>query len=209
MKRLIRLLPIAVVVTASVSCGSVVRDGSAPVYLVIDILQGIKGGSTAGTPATNLASDVITNVITPAPCSATSPCPTVFLDNGSVTLRAPLKDVVTQTTPAAPTSNNEVTITRFHVEYIRADGRNVPGVDVPYAFDGGVTGTIPAGGTLTLGFVLVRNSAKQESPLIQLRTDPLVLTTIAKVTFYGTDRVGHDISVTGLIQIDFANFGDS
>jgi len=28
------------------------------------------------------------------------------------------------------------------------------------------------------------------------------------VTFYGTDRVGNDISVTGSIQVDFGNFGD-
>jgi hypothetical protein len=209
MKRLIRLVAIAVVVTASVSCGSVVRDGRAPVYLVIDALQGIRGGGAAGPPSSTLTSDVITNVTTPAPCSAASPCATIFGDNGTVTLRAPLKDVVTQTTPSAPTSNNEVTVTRYHIEYTRTDGRNTPGVDVPYAFDGAATGTITAGGTLSLGFVLVRNTAKQESPLIQLRSDALIITTIAKVTFYGTDRVGHDVSVTGLIQIDFGNFGDT
>ncbi len=209
MKRLIRLFAIAAVVAASVSCGSAVRDSRSPVYLVIDALQGIRGGATSGTPSSTLVSDVITNVITPAPCSATSPCPTIFGDNGTVTLRAPLKDVVTPTNPSGPTTNNEVTVTRYHVEYMRTDGRNTPGVDVPYAFDGASTGTIQAGGSLALGFVLVRNSAKQESPLIQLRSDPLILTMIAKVTFYGTDRVGHDVTVTGQIQIDFGNFGDS
>jgi hypothetical protein len=208
MKRMIRLFPIAVAVAASVSCGSVVRDGRAPVYLVIDQLQGIRGAASAGTPSSTLVSDVITNIVTPAPCTAEAPCPTIFGDNGSVTLRAPLKDVVSTTTPAAPTTNNEVTVTRYHVEYIRTDGRNTPGVDVPYAFDGAATGTIPAGGTMSLGFVLVRNSAKQESPLIQLRNNPLIITAIAKVTFYGTDRVGHDVNVTGQIQIDFGNFGD-
>jgi hypothetical protein len=209
MKRLIRPFAIAVVVAASVSCGSVVRDGRAPVYLVIDQLQGIRGATSAGTPSSTLISDVITNVSTPAPCTATAPCPTIFGDNGSVTLRAPLKDVVSTTTPSAPTTNNEVTVTSYHIEYIRSDGRNTPGVDVPYAFEGAATGTIPAGGTLTVGFELVRISAKQESPLIQLRNNPLFLTMIAKVTFYGTDRVGHDVTVTGQIQIDFGNFGDS
>lgn len=209
MKRLTRMFAIAVAVFASVSCGSVVRDGRAPVYLVIDQLQGIRGAASVGTPSSTLTSDVITNVSTPAPCTATAPCPTIFGDNGSVTLRAPLKDVVSVTTPAAPTTNNEVTVTRYHIEYIRTDGRNTPGVDVPYGFDGAATGTIPAGGTLTLGFVLVRNTAKSESPLVQLRGNPLIITTIAKVTFYGTDRVGHDVTVTGQIQIDFGNFGDS
>jgi hypothetical protein len=28
------------------------------------------------------------------------------------------------------------------------------------------------------------------------------------VTFYGKDRVGNDVSVTGQIQINFGNFGD-
>jgi hypothetical protein len=209
MQRLIGTFSLAAVVAATTSCGSVVRDGRAPVYLVIDLLQGIRGAATPGTPGGTLVSDVITNVISPAPCSPTSPCPTIFGDNGSVILRAPLKDVATATTPAAPTTNNEVTITRYHVEYMRTDGRNTPGVDVPYAFDGAVTGTVPAGGSLTLNFVLVRNSAKMESPLVQLQfSSPLILTTIGKVTFYGKDRVGHDISVTGMIQIDFGNFGD-
>jgi len=79
---------------------------------------------------------------------------------------------------------------------------------VPYSFDGAATGTIPAGGSLTLGFDLVRNVAKQESPLAQLRTSPNIITSIALVTFYGRDRVGNNVSVTGQIQIDFGNFGD-
>jgi hypothetical protein len=50
--------------------------------------------------------------------------------------------------------------------------------------------------------------AKQEAPLAQLRTSPNIITTIAKVTFFGVDRTGNAISVTGQIQIDFGNFGD-
>lgn len=207
MRNATRLIGLAALVAGTVSCGDVVRQGSSPVFLVIDQLQGIKGGVTAGTPAGFLTSDVITNVTTPDPCTTTSPCPTVFDDSGSATLRAPLKDPGA-TTPLTPTTNNEVTINRLHIEYVRADGRNTPGVDVPYAFDGAVTGTIGAGGSRTFDFELVRSAAKQESPLIQLRTNPTVLTVIAKVTFYGADRVGNAVSVTGQIQINFANFGD-
>jgi hypothetical protein len=99
-----------------------------------------------------------------------------------------------------------VTITRYHVYYARADGRNMPGVDVPYPFDGGVTGTIPIGTALTLGFELVRIVAKQEPPLAALASTTNVLTTIAYVTFYGQDLVGNAISATGTIQIDFGTF---
>jgi hypothetical protein len=209
MRNATRLLLLAALVAASVSCGDVVRQGSSPVYLVIDLLQAIRGGPTAGTPSSTLTSDVITNVTTPAASCGPPllPCPTIFGDSGTVTLRAPLKDIG-GTTTLAPTTNNEVTINRVRVEYTRADGRNTQGIDVPFAFDGAVTGTIPASGSLTLGFELVRNVAKQESPLAQLRTSPNIISSIAKVTFYGVDRTGNAVSVIGQIQIEFGNFGD-
>lgn len=207
MRNATRLLGLAVLVAANVSCGDVVRQGSSPVFLVIDLLQGIRGGPAAGTPSGTLISDVITNVTTPAPCTPATPCPTIFGDSGRATLRAPLKNIGATTT-LAPTTNNEVTINRIRVEYTRADGRNTQGVDVPFAFEGAVTGTIAAGGTLTLGFELVRNVAKQEAPLAQLKTSSNIISSIAKVTFFGVDRVGHALSVTGQIQIEFGNFGD-
>ena len=109
----------------------------------------------------------------------------------------------------SPTTNNSVTITGYHVEYRRTDGRNTPGVDVPFGFDGAVTGLVIPGGTATsIGFVLVRNAAKEESPLLQLRTSPDSLSTIADVTFYGRDVVGNELSATGSILITFADFGD-
>jgi len=199
------LFVLAAIVAASVSCGDAVRDGSSPAYLVIDLLQGSRGGPQAGSPSGTLSSDVITNVTTPAPCTVDTPCPTIFSDTGTVTLKLAPRNIATTT---GPTTNNEITINRVHVEYVRADGRNVPGVDVPYAFDGAITGTVPFSGTITLGFELVRSAAKSESPLVQLRTSSNILTVIARVTFYGQDRTGNAASVTGQIQIDFANFGD-
>jgi hypothetical protein len=207
MRKVIHLAGLALVAAGVTSCGDVVRDGSSPVYLVIDTLAASRGGSSNPAATTNLLSDVITNAVTPPPCSSASPCPTVFDDVGTVTLRAPLKDVG-GSTALVPTTNNEVTITRFTVEYVRADGRNVPGVDVPFPIDGAVTGTIPAGGTLSVGFEIVRHTAKQEAPLAELRTSPNVIVTNAKVTFYGRDRTGNNVSVSGQIQINFANFGD-
>jgi hypothetical protein len=207
MRNAIRLIGLAAMIAASVSCGDVVRQGSAPVFLVVDLLQGIRGGPQTGTAANPLISDVITNLTTPAPCTPDTPCPTIFGDSGTATLRAPLKDIGA-TAALTPTTNNEVTITRIHVEYIRADGRNTPGVDVPFGFDSAVTGTILGGGTLTLGFELVRNVAKQESPLAQLRTSSNFISAIAKITFYGVDRVGNGIQTTGQLQIEFGNFGD-
>lgn len=203
-----RLIGLAALVIATGSCGDVVRQGRSPVYLVIATLQGAQGNHPTAL-GSNVLSDVLTIVTTGGVCSQANPCPTIFNDVGSVTLRLEMKNIGTAANPTTPTTNNEVTITRYRVTYRRADGRNTPGVDVPFAFDGAATGTVPASGTLTIGFELVRNVAKQEAPLAQLVTNGSIITTIADVTFYGKDEVGNDISVTGSIQVDFGNFGDS
>jgi len=205
--RIINRILATVAALAAASCGDVVRSGRAPVFLVIDSLSGARGSAPDKMTST-LSSDVITNVTTPAPCTTDSPCPTIFGDPGQVVLRLSPKDIGSTVAPTTPSSNNEVTISRVHVQYRRTDGRNIQGVDVPYAFDSATTGTVPATGQATLGFVLVRNTAKQESPLAQLNTNGIIISTIADVTFFGRDQVGNDISVTGSISVEFGNFGD-
>jgi hypothetical protein len=207
MRLINRILMTVVVAAAATSCGDVVRSGRAPVFLVIDSLTGAKGNDVQ-TFSSVLSSDVITLVTTPAPCAPDHPCPTIFADAGRAVLRLSQKDIGPPGPATAPSSNNEVTITRVHVKYRRADGRNIQGVDVPWEFDGASTATVPASGTATVGFMLVRATAKVESPLIQLQSNGSIVTTIAEVTLYGRDQVGNDISVTGSIEIDFANWGD-
>jgi hypothetical protein len=204
MRTVTRLVLIAAATLSSVSCGDVVRQGRAPVFLVVDSMLGSRGGSQSAPFTNPLLSDVLTLVRSPAPCTAASPCASIFNDSGQVALRVVPKDV----TGVAPTTNSDVTITRYRVVYRRADGRNTPGVDVPYAFDGAVTATVKAGGTALLSFELVRHVAKQESPLVQLIDNEQVITTLAEVTFFGSDLVGNAISATGTIQIDFGNFGE-
>jgi hypothetical protein len=77
---------------------------------------------------------------------------------------------------------------------------------VPYGFDGAVTVTIA--GATTFGFQLVRVVAKEETPLMQLRNSRSVITAIARVTFFGHDQAGNEVTATGSIQIDFGNYGD-
>lgn len=211
MRHFTKIAVLLTVAASTVSCGDVVRQGRAPVYLIIDSLtasSGANASSSAGNGSSFLLSDVLGSRTTPAPCTTTDPCPTVFNDNGSVTLRLALKDLGSTASPTAATANNEVTINRYRVTYRRADGRNTQGRDVPYAFDGAATGTVPRSGNLTIGFELVRHAAKGESPLVELVYNSSVITTIADVTFYGRDQVGNEVVVTGSIQIDFGNFGD-
>jgi hypothetical protein len=208
MRHFKQLAGILALATAGVSCGDVVREGKSPVFVVIDSLQGIRGAATLGQPSGTLTSDVVTLVTSPAPCSTTAPCPTVFNDQGRVQLRLVPKDIGTPANPTTPSLNNEVTVYRYRVRYIRADGRNTQGVDVPYGFDGAVTATVPSTGTVQVGFELVRHIAKEEAPLVQLATSSTIISTIAEITFYGRDRVGNEVSVTGSITVDFGNFGD-
>ena len=204
MRLLGRFSLLAALVAATVSCGDVVRQGRSPMALVVDSLQGVAGKvGGAGTPAGTLLSDVQALIKTPDPCTATNPCPTVFDDSGTMALRLVAKDV-----SVGPTANNQVTITRYHVKYTRADGRNTQGVDVPFEFDGAATVTVPSSGAVTLGFELVRHVAKEESPLKQLIANASIIHTIADVTVYGTDQVGNAISATGSISIEFGDFGD-
>jgi hypothetical protein len=188
-------------------CGQQNTEGRSPSYLVVETLQGASGASP-GTFSGVLASDVVTNVTVTVGGQQVASS-TVYEDTGQARLRMALKDVGTGAVVTAPTPANVVTVTRYHVNFKRSDGRNTQGVDVPYAFDGAATGAIgPDGGVLT--FTLVRAQAKLEAPLKALREGggAIVISTIAEVTFYGKDQNGNDVSVTGFISVNFADWGD-
>jgi hypothetical protein len=197
-----RLLIVAALMAATISCGDAVRNGSSPAFITVMSFQALAKNTTA-TPTSTLLSDVQVLVISPAPCSASTPCPTVFDDFGQITLQLTPKNTL-----VAPTTNNQVTMTRYHVDFTRADGLNTPGVYVPFGFDGALTTTVPPTGQATVSFELVRHVAKEESPLVQLITSGTVINTIASVTLYGTDQVGNAVTVTASMSVEFGNFGD-
>jgi hypothetical protein len=203
--RIITRFLTAAALLAATACSSTVRTGDSPVFLVIATLTGIRGANTPSAPSSFLISDVITGVTTGPGCTPQAPCMRVFGDSGQVTLQLAAKNV----TLTAPTTNNQVTITRIHVHYRLADTTIAPvqGVNVPNDFDTFVTGTVPATGNLTLGFELVRVQAKESTPLVQLNNGGQINGT-ADVTFFGTDQVGNAISVTGSIAIQFGDWAD-
>lgn len=198
---------LALAVVGAVSCGHLNSNGQSPSYLFIDTLTGASGAKP-DTFANTLQSDVITYVKTTVG-GQDVPVATIFEDMGRVSLKMALKDVGGANAPTLPTSSNSITVTRYHVEYRRADGRNTPGVDVPYPFDGGVTGTFDSNGN-TMTFVIVRAQAKEEAPLSALRGGggASLISTIASVTFYGQDQNGNAVSVTGSMSVNFADWGD-
>jgi hypothetical protein len=168
-------------------CSNLIRTGQSPSYLVI---QTMTGGST--NPGAVVESDVVSDT------------GSITQDPATATIQAALKDPLGST----PSGVNAITLTQYHVEYVRTDGHNVQGVDVPYAFDEGLTATIPPGGTAGVAFTLVRIQAKLESPLLALvgHRGQQAISTIAKITFYGHDQNGRDVSVSGNIEVDFADW---
>ena len=187
-------------------CGDVVRQGRAPVQLVINSLEAASGAAPDDL-GTTLLSDVQT-LVERSVNGETILVPTTFNDIGQVLMSLILKDPGQSGIVAAPSALNQVTITRYRVEYRRTDGRRTQGVDVPYTFDSAVTFTVPTEGSIEAGFEIVRHTAKQEAPLAALIRNPDVISTIADITFYGRDQAGNDISVTGTMGINFGNFAD-
>lgn len=166
------------------SCGQAVRQGQASSYLVITSLTG--GSQNDSTVESDVVSDT----------------GSVFTDSGRVTFQVLMKDAG----GLGPSPVNAITITQYRVEYVRSDGRNTPGVDVPFAFTSGVTATITA--SAGVDFTLVRIQAKQEAPLkaLAFRGGAQAITTVARVTFYGRDQTGREVSVTGNIEVTFADW---
>jgi hypothetical protein len=191
------LLVALLLTVGAAGCGDVVREGTGTSFLIITDLDSFTGAEP-NLFDQDLESDVVTII---------NNSPTVFSDGGRVFFRVGVKDAGGVGSPNAPTQNQFITVNRYHVKYIRADGRNTPGVDVPYPFDGAFTVTVMSGET-PASFTLVRAQAKFEAPLGALAIDPIVISTIAEVTFYGVDQTGHEVSAVGYINVHFANWAD-
>ncbi len=192
----IHLATVIVLGLSSASCGTIAREGTASSFLIVRALEGASGadpGQFGGT----LNSDVVTVVNSSA---------TIFNDLGRVQFGLALKDPGPPSSPTTPSQANWITVDRYRVRFVRSDGRNVEGVDIPYAFDSAFTATVSS--DTTVAFTLVRQQAKLEAPLRALAVNGLVLALIAEVTFYGHDQTGRAVSAVGNIGISFANFGD-
>ena len=177
-------LALAALVVMSSSCSDAIRQGTGSSYLVITSLTG--GEENGATVESDVVSDE----------------GGIVQDVGQATLTLQMKDLG----GPGPSPVNSITITQYRVEYIRSDGRNVEGVDVPFAFSSGVTATVS--NSATVSFTLVRAQAKHEAPLRALggHGGAQHINTIARVTFYGRDQAGREVSVTGNIEVSFADW---
>ncbi len=181
----------AICLISSVSCGGeLLRTGRSPVYIIVNTVAAANG-NTPGSTSAFLLSDVRADD------------GTVWNDNVTVDMQIDQKNPT-----ATPSTMNAVTLTRYHVEYRRTDGRNTPGVDVPYAFDGALAGTLFLGGSFAPSFEIVRHQAKREPPLSSIVGGGGLryLDVIAMITIYGRDQNGNEIKAETQMDIHFADF---
>ena len=165
--------------------------------LVVERIEAPASGSTGHAHRAFVESDVVA-------------AGRVVQDTVRATLRLVPRDPAFLPGPAAPGAAVFAAVDRYRVRYVRSDGRNVPGIDVPHPWDGALTLLVSFEGA-TGDFVLVRASAKLEPPLVRLRGGggDVVINALAYVTFYGRDHAGSRIEATGAITIEFADRADS
>jgi len=168
-------------------------------FVTVTSVESSSGDFTAGQDeGQGLLSDVCATDDDHPPC-------TVFNDNVIVTFAAFPKDQAVFSGLV-----NDVVFDRYRVTYTRADGRNVPGVDVPYAFDGVQSFLVPIDGTeVERVFIVVRHQAKLESPLRELSQSAAgLISVLAQIDFYGHDVAGRSIKTTAHLSITFGDFAN-
>ena len=192
MKKSLRIAVILSAFLALYSCNPIEDDSRSASMLLVD---NVLGTDAEGKSGNFLQSDVVLS------------SGSIRSDSATATLRAETLDP----DPLLGTSlYNDLVVTRYLVSYTRTDGRNVPGVDVPYPFEGSMSTVVKAGSTASVSFVIVREVAKLEPPLIRLIDlgAEQVLTCTAKVEFYGHDTTNRTVKATGYLTIYFANYAD-
>lgn len=198
LKTLLKILAILPVILLYISCNPVADDSRSASLLIVESLL---GKDLEGNDTNFLQSDVIFQ-------DPDDPLKsTIYADIASATFRGRL---VNPNSVTGPSDYNDITITRYIVSYTRADGRNVEGVDIPYSFEGNMSAVVSIDSTLGVSFVIVREVAKLEPPLIGLHEwrDAGVLEVTAKVEFYGQDQTGRVIKATAYLTIFFANYSN-
>ncbi len=187
---MLAVLPLILVLSA---CNPLEDKSKSSSFIII---ESIMGTDAEGNNANFLQSDVLKSDST------------VVADIAEATLQAALMDP----DPILGTSQyNDIILDRYIVSYSRVDGKNQQGVDVPYAFEGSLSQILRVGTSTTISFVVVREVAKLEAPLIDLVSNRAegVIEAVAKIEFYGHDMTNNTVTATGYLTIFFANYADS
>jgi len=177
------------------SCNPIENESDSASMLIV---KNLTGTDLEGNEVNYLQSDVLY-------LDPTTSTETITADEAKVSLAATLLDPA----PAYGASSfNGITVNRYVVTYMRADGKNIEGVDVPYSFEGAISAFIEVDSTVDVSFIIVRAVSKAEPPLLDLAEGRAegVLNVNAKVDFYGHDLTNRNVKATGYLSIYFTNY---
>jgi hypothetical protein len=197
---IIQLSALVAVLLFFSSCNKISKDTRSNSMLII---QSLTGTDTAGSEANFLQSDVLT-VLDPETMISDMVNTTVIADIAKVEFTAELLSPGLVET----SQYSDIIVNRYVVSFTRSDGKNVEGVDVPYSFEGALSALVNVGTSTSADFVIVREVAKLEPPLVELhdgRGDG-VLQVKARIDFYGHDLANKSVMATGYLSIFFANY---
>ena len=188
----------SVLVLALSACNPLEKETDSMSFLKI---LSLKGNDSEGQAGNFIDSDVLYE-------DPDTGAGSIFADVATVTLTASMldPDPLMGVSPYA-----DIELTGYTVTYVRSDGKNTPGVDVPYPIDGSLTGLVQIGSQGSFNFVIVREVAKNEPPLLDLlqaTTRAEGLTVTAQVDIFGHDLAGAQVKAAGTISITFANFAN-
>jgi hypothetical protein len=194
--RALRAAALLALLAAAVACNPVEKESQSASRLILDSLTGY---DVEGNEAGYLNSDVV-----------------IITDAGGWSWRADIASAAFTVIPYDPqpllgtSSYFDVQLTRYTVSFFRNDGRNVPGRDIPYPFEGQISLRIPVNQSGAISFVIVREVAKQEMPLLGLYQANVgdVLNMTARIEFYGRDLAGRTVTASGSLPVYFANYAE-
>jgi hypothetical protein len=194
--RALRAAALLALLVGAVACNPVEKESQSASRL---ILEGLTGMDVDGNKAGHLNSDVV-----------------LVNSAGGLSWRADIASATFSVIPYDPlpllgtSPYYDVQLTRYTVSFTRNDGRNVPGRDVPYSFEGEISLRIGINQSGTISFIIVREVAKQEMPLLGLYQANVgdVLNMTARVEFFGHDLAGRTVKASGTLPVYFANYAD-
>lgn len=187
------LLAMGLLAVSACAPGFVEDNEGNVIIRIADITAEAGGGGAGSGVGTVLNSDVLTE-------------DSIFNDNATLVVQNISKNPET----AILGRFNDVILERYEVRYLRSDGLDQEGVDVPFRFGGTLNTLVPVNGQASVPIIIVRHQAKEESPLANLvgGGGASLVTMFAEITIYGRTISRKAVQDTGRLQINFADFAD-
>ena len=174
------------------SCDNILNDSEASTSILIVVK--ITGYTDTGDDADFLQSDVYEETSN-----------TVVADVVSATLEVRLREP--ETLGPGSSYMSSILVDHYEVSYTAVDPSDS---SVPGTFEGHLSTVIAIDSSIDVSFVIVREVAKANSPLFDLRGTVSILQVTASITFYGHDVLDPDkeVQTTGYLSIYFAEYAD-